>query len=62
MGSKGESPQGSAAIRVCVGGGDIMQPTLSPEKPSGSSLGSVFKLSHGGLKSSTSKAAHSVAG
>lgn len=33
MGPKGESPQGSAAVRVCIGrGGDTMQPTLRPRE------------------------------
>lgn len=47
MGPKGESPQGLAAVTVCVcvGGGTHDAANIKTPKPSGSSPGSVFKLS-----------------
>lgn len=60
MDPKGESPQGSAAVTVC-GGGDMTQPTLRPRNQAEAAR-EASSSCHGGLKSSTSKAAWSVAG
>lgn len=63
MGPKGESPQGLAAVTVCVcvGGGHMTQPTLRPRNQVEAAR-EVSSSCHGGLKSSTSKAAQSVTG